>query len=186
MKAPPPFLGLTGPNSSGKGETAAYLATRHGYRLRSLSDVLREEAKRRGLEPVRGVLIPLGNELRHELGAGALAEMILQELKPLALVDSIRNPEEVAVLRRLPGFLLVAVDAPMALRFERSLSRARPGDPATIDEFRAREEQENSTNPAAQQLRATAALADVSLQNAGSLDALHAEVDRMIETLSRA
>ena len=43
----PPYLGLTGPNSSGKGEIAAYLQSRHGYVGVSLSDVLRDEAKQR-------------------------------------------------------------------------------------------------------------------------------------------
>jgi dephospho-CoA kinase len=176
----PPVIGLTGPNSSGKGVTADWLRERHGYRPHSLSDVLREEARRRGLEPVRGVLIPLGNELRRERGAGALAELVLPQLVPPALVDSIRNPEEVAVLRRVPGFVLVAIDAPIELRFTRSLERRRPGDPETVDDFRGREEQENTSDPAAQQLRATSALADVHLSNEGSLDDLRRQVDALI------
>ena len=177
---PLPYVGLTGPNSAGKGEVAEHLASAHGYHVHSLSDVLRAEARRRGLEPVRGVLIPLGNELRAARGPGALAEMILGELVPPALVDSIRNPEEVAVLRRLPGFMLIAVDASLELRFRRSLARQRPGDPATLDEFREREEQENSTDPAAQQLRATARLADHELRNDGTVADLHRAIDALI------
>ena len=180
----PPYLGLTGPNSSGKGEIAAYLQSRHGYVGVSLSDVLRDEAKQRGLEPVRGVLIPLGNELRAKLGPGALAELVLPRLKAPALVDSIRNPEEVTVLRRLPGFVLIGVDAPLPLRFERSLLRARPGDPSSLADFASREEQENSSDPKAQQLRATAALADEVVQNASSLHELHAAVDSLLARLS--
>jgi dephospho-CoA kinase len=179
---PPPVVGLTGPNSSGKGVTAEWLRDRWGYRVHSLSDVLREEARRRGLEPVRGVLIPLGNELRRDRGAGALAEIVLPQLAPPALVDSIRNPEEVAALRRIPGFLLIAIDAPLPLRFERSLERRRPGDPETVADFRLREDQENTTDPAAQQLRATASLADAILCNDGSLDDLRDQIDSFITT----
>lgn len=180
----PHFIGLTGPNASGKGEVAAYLERAHGYRPRSLSDVIRAEARRRGEEPTRGVLIPLGNELRAEHGPGALAELILPELEPPALIDSIRNPTEVEVLRRLEGFVLIAVAAPEDLRFERSLSRARPGDPQSLDEFRDRERQENSKDPAAQQLSATAALADVIVLNDSDLDQLAANLDALIDDLS--
>ena len=181
----PPYLGLTGPNSSGKGEIAAHLQSHHGYSAVSLSDVLRDEARQRGLDPVRGVLIPLGNELRARLGPGALAELVLPRLQPLTLVDSIRNPEEVAVLRRLPGFVLLGVEAPLPLRFERSLERARPGDPHSLAEFGAREEQENSSDPKAQQLRATAALADHVVSNAGTLGDLHDAVDMLLARLAR-
>ena len=181
--AMPPYIGLTGPNASGKGEVAAYLEKAHGYRARSLSDVLREEARRRGQEPTRGVLIPLGNELRQEHGPGALAELILPGLEPPALIDSIRNPTEVEVLRRLEGFVLLSVAAREDLRFERSLARQRPGDPATLEEFRAREAQENSKDPAAQQLSATAALADAVVENEGGLEELGAQLDRLLSDL---
>jgi dephospho-CoA kinase len=176
----PPVIGLTGPNSSGKGVTAERLQSVHGYVPTSLSDVLREEARRRGLEPVRAVLISLGNELRGRYGPGALAEMVLPLLHPPALVDSIRNPQEVAVLRRHPGFELWAVEAPVEVRFRRSLDRRRPGDPETLEEFIAREEQENSRDPRAQQLHATAALADRVLRNDGTLDQLRARVDELV------
>jgi dephospho-CoA kinase len=180
----PPVIGITGPNSSGKGETADILRAELGYVSHSLSDVLRKEARRRGLEPVRDVLIPLGNELRRFMGPGALAEMIIGELTPPALVDSIRNPAEVEVLRRVPGFVLLAIDAPVAVRHERSLRRARPGDPATLDEFIEKELRENSTDPAAQQLRATAALADAVVSNEGSIDDLRRAVLALVERFS--
>lgn len=178
----PPFVGLTGPNASGKGEVAAWLERRHGYRCRSLSDVIRDEARRRGREPVRAVLIALGTELREAHGPGALAELIVPRLEPPALVDSIRNPAEVEVLRRLPGFVLLAVDAPVELRFERCLERARPGDPQSLEDFRSREAEENTRNPAAQQLAATAELADAVVRNEGSLEELGAEVERVLRS----
>ncbi len=178
--APPRIIGLTGPNSSGKGETAAILQETFGYSRHSLSDVLRDEARRRGLEPVRDVLIPLGNELRRDHGAGVLATLVLPHLVPPALVDSIRSPAEVAVLRSLPGFVLIAVEAPLPLRFDRSLARARPGDALTMDEFQAKEARENTSDPAAQQLRATAELADVTISNEGTLDQLRARLMAII------
>ena len=182
--SPPPYLGLVGPNASGKGVTAQHLEAVHGYSLHSLSDVLRDECRRRGQEPVRGNLIELGNELRRLHGPCVLAERVLPRLVPPALVDSIRNPEEVAVLRRLPGFVLISIDSPPTVRFPRSLARRRHGDPGTLKEFIAREEQENSADPAAQQLRTTAALADHHVENDATLADLRARVDDLIARLS--
>jgi dephospho-CoA kinase len=88
------------------------------------------------------------------------------------------------VLRSVPRFVLVGVEAPAELRFERSRRRARPGDPETFEEFLARERQENSADPAGQQLAATFALADRVLVNDGNLDALRVRVDDLLAALS--
>lgn len=176
------IVGLTGPNAAGKGEVAAYLRSL-GFRVHSLSDVVREEAARRDLPPTRHHLIRIGNELRGEGGPGVLARRIVERLADRDVVDSIRNPAEVEVLRSLPGFVLVGVTASTELRFERSLARARPGDPTTIEEFRGREDQENRPGAHRQQLAATFALADHVLDNDGGLDALHAAVDALLERI---
>lgn len=173
------IIGLTGPNAAGKGEVARYLGN-VGYVIHSLSDVVREEAARQGFSPEREHLIRIGTELRVEGGAGVLAERLLGRLGSKDVVDSIRNPAEVAVLRRLPGFRLLGVTAPTELRFRRSLTRARPGDPETLESFRARERQENDPSPAGQQLDATLALADRVVANDGRIESLHAEVDRVL------
>ena len=151
-----------------------------GFAVHSLSDVVREEAAARGLPPERGHLIEIGNELRRRHGAGALAERIVPRLDGRDVVDSIRNPSEVQVLRRVPGFVLARVTASAATRFGRSVARARPGDPETLEAFRLREEQENATDPAGQQLDRTAALADVVLDNDGDRVALREAVERLL------
>jgi len=175
-------LGITGPNAAGKGEVSAYLASL-GFSQHSLSDIVREEAAARGLPPEREHLIRIGTLLREQGGPAVLAERLIPRLGGREVVDSIRNPGEVEALRRVPGFVLVGVTAPDRLRFERSRVRARPGDPATFEEFAAREAQENSANPAGQQLRASFALADHVLVNDADLTALHARVDALLRTL---
>ena len=173
-------LGVTGPNASGKGEVCRFLSA-HGFAVHSLSDVIRDEAARQGVPPEREHLIRLGNELRERGGSGVLARGILPKLDGPTVIDSIRNPEEVAVLRELPRFVLLGVHAPVELRFARSRERARPGDPQTLEAFVGREQQENSKDPAAQQLDATFALADETVENAGDLDRLYA---RIVEILA--
>ena len=173
-------LGLTGANAAGKGEAVAHLESR-GFRVHSLSDIVREEAARRGLPPEREHLIRIGNLLRETHGPGALARSILPRLGTRDAVDSIRNPAEVRELRSLPYFLLVGIRAPLELRFERSRGRARAGDPVTLQEFREREEQENSRDPNAQQLQATFGLADRVIDNGFGLAALRRAIDALLD-----
>jgi dephospho-CoA kinase len=175
-------LGVTGPNAAGKGEVSAYLKTR-GFAVHSLSDIVREEAAARNLAPEREHLIRVGTLLREQGGLGVLAERLIPRLGERDVVDSIRNPAEVATLRRVPGFVLVGVDAPETVRFARSRLRARPGDPESLPEFMAREQQENSANPAGQQLRATLDLADRIVDNNGDLDVLHRKIDDLLRDL---
>lgn len=152
---------------------AKFLAAR-GFSVHSLSDVVREAAAAAGLAPSRDHLIATGVRLRSEEGPGVLAARILPRLTGRAVVDSIRGPAEVAILRTLPAFVLVGVDAAMPLRFERSRLRGRLGDGSTLDEFARQEERENATAETGQQLRRTLALADRVLVNDGTIEDLHA------------
>lgn len=176
------IIGLTGPNAAGKGEVAALLVARR-MAYHSLSDVLREELSRRGVAPTRENLIAVGNELRATGGAGVLAELIRPRLTGRDVVDSIRNPAEVDVLRRIPGFLLLGVDAPMEVRFARAVARGRSGDGPTLEEFRAKEARENSPDRTRQQLAATFAMAARTVRNDGTLAQLAQRVDEILAEL---
>lgn len=153
-----------------------------GFSVHSLSDVVRAEATFLGLEHTRDNLIRIGVALRSSGGPGALALRVVPRLGARAVVDSIRHPGEVAVLRRLPRFVLLGVDAPLPLRFERSLRRGRVGDGSSLREFALQEARENSASEAGQQLLATLALADLRINNDGTIAVLHR---RIRETLRR-
>ena len=99
------------------------------------------------------------------------------------MVDSIRNPGEVDVLRTLPRFALLGVDAPQPLRFERSARRGRLGDGATLEEFARKEALENSETEAGQQLVRTLALADAVVINDGTIETLHVKVRDALRSL---
>lgn len=173
-------VGLTGPNAAGKGEAANYLVSR-GFVYHSLSDIIREEAASRGLPPTRENLIEIGNSLRRSGGAGVLAERTLPRLAGRDVVDSIRNPAEVEALRRDPDFLLLAVDAPLETRWARARARMRPGDGDSLEEFAAREARERGSDPAAQQIHRTIEMADLRVDNSGTLPDLHARVEEALE-----
>jgi dCMP deaminase len=179
------IIGLTGKNGAGKTEVSQYLVNR-GFEYHSLSDEIRREAEKRRVEVTRELLIGLGNELRTRFGAGVLAEGILSQLglDRNYVIDSIRNPAEVNVLKRRKDFVLMAVEAGQKTRFERSLERGREGAAGTLEQFVQEEARElESADPAAQQLVATRKLADVVIQNDGSLADLHAKLDQMLPAL---
>ena len=178
------ILGLSGLNGSGKGEVIRFLEAR-SFRSLSLSDVIREELKARGLEETRERMIELGTELRQAGGPGALAERLapLLESGHNYAIDSVRHPAEVEVLRaRTRDFKLIWTAADDALRLERIRARGRSGDPTTLEALRNLEGRElGGSNPAAQQLLAVRDLADFTVENDGSLEALHESVQRVLE-----
>ncbi len=176
------IVGLTGKFAAGKG-TVAELLKERGFVYHSLSDVLRDELRARGTPESRESLLALGNELRAADGPAALAIRIQAKLRDgrRHIVDSIRTPAEVEVLRQLPGFFLLGVDADPQVRFRRLRARARVGDPETFEHFAALEARESaSSNPASQQLHATWALADEIVDNGGTVETLHASVEAVL------
>ncbi len=179
------IIGLTGKNGAGKTEVSQYLVSR-GFEYHSLSDEIRKEVKKRGIEITRDVLTEVGNELRNQYGAGVLAERILAQLghERNYVVDSIRNPAEVQVLKRRKDFVLMAVQASEANRFERSRQRGRDAAPQTLEPFLREENRElRSVDPAGQQLIATEAMADKLLKNDGPVAELHRQLEQMLPSL---
>lgn len=169
------IIGLTGKNGAGKGEAAQFLQSL-GFRYYSLSDAVREEVAKRGLPITRDNLVVVANELRTNFGPDILAKRIMQKLHPgqKYVIDSIRNPAEVAALRSHKNFVLVAVVADPKTRFERIKTRARENDPITYEGFLAAEAREaESADPNRQQLNRTEELADVQITNDGMLAELH-------------
>lgn len=144
------FVGVTGLPGAGKGafiDLLRPLLAERGIETRyySLSDQLREEARRRELPVERPVLRAIANQLRQEHGSGVLSLMVVRQMRqdlsalpagtPLVvIVDSIRNPEEVRALRGELGgqFVLVAVEAPLEVLVQRLASRARYDEPEEI------------------------------------------------------
>jgi dephospho-CoA kinase len=178
-RAKPALIGLTGTNSAGKGETAAILGTR-GYAYLSLSDVLREELAARGLAASRDNLIAVGNEIRGRFGPDVLARRTMAKVRGPSVIDSIRNPREVEYLRRQEGFVLIAVDAPIEVRFARAKARGRDESAATLEEFRAKEEIEMAGGETDQQLAGCMAMADRLVVNDGSLEDLRRKVEECL------
>ncbi|HUU38382.1 MAG TPA: AAA family ATPase [Candidatus Desulfaltia sp.] len=173
------LIGLTGTNGAGKGEVASYLMKK-GYAYVSLSDEIRADLRRRGKESTRDELIAAGNALRRRYGADILARRAMKKVKNRTVIDSIRNAREVAFLRRQDDFILVAVDAPAELRYARAQKRGRAESASTVEEFIAKEKEEMTGGRSGQQLRRCLNLADVTIINDGTLEALHRRIEERL------
>jgi dephospho-CoA kinase len=170
----------------------------HGCRYLSLSDELRADLHKRGLEPTRDNLIVGGRRLRAEGGPGVLARLVLERIaqergenaqraEPITAyaVDSVRTPGEVALLRGAEGFVLLEVVAAIDARYARVMDRGRLGDAADFAEFVRQEKAElDSKDAAAQQLNATASLADLRVHNDGTPADLDAALAALFPHLS--
>jgi|TARA_Y100000310_G_scaffold136711_1_gene135561 dephospho-CoA kinase len=185
------IIGLTGKNASGKGEFANYLKTK-GFVYFSLSDVVREEATKLGLEHSRDNLIKLGNELRQNHGSNYLAQKINNKIKEQLknnnknfAIDSIRSPYEAKELMKNENFTLVGIEAPIKLRFERLRRRNRIGDAKTLEEFKRQEERENLNNAANQQLDETFKLAEKIIVNDRTFEELHKKIDSLLDQIQK-
>lgn len=174
------IIGLTGNLCAGKGEIASYLKSL-GFFYCSLSDVLREEADKSNIQKTRENLIVLGNKLRREYGNGILSERIKKIIpsEKNVIVDSIRNPEEVKELKKLPGFVLVGVDALEETRFARMLARDRPGDPKTLEGFR--KISEDLAIEHGQQVQKCIRMADCMVINNVPIEQLHKKIDKLLK-----
>ena len=149
----------------------------------------------RGLAPDRDVLREIGHELRLKHGSDILSRKILDRVAfdvrqgqqaAVTIVDAIRNPAEVRVLRDSlsDDFALVSIEAAGEAIISRIRARARAGDVLDDDELARRvlaaemglNEPEHGHN-----IADCIAMADVHIVNDGSLPELKERVNRFVD-----
>jgi dephospho-CoA kinase len=177
------IIGLTGTNGAGKDTVADYFKEK-GFAYFSLSDEVRAECDLRGLPKDRDTMQRVANEMRGNLGADILAKMVLEKIHlgniKNALVVSIRNPHEVEAFKAFGNFIMLAVDAPAELRYQRISSRGRTDDAVTFEKFVSQEEFERHGSPTGQQLDAVIKMANHVLINDGTREELYQKVEKIL------
>jgi len=182
------IIGLTGSYCSGKDTVAEYIVKERGFFHYSLSDVIRDEMKKDGLEPTRENLIVYGTNLRSNYGNGVLAKIVLEKMSAGQnyCITSIRHPDEVSELKKRKDFVLINVDAPHKIRFQRMQKRKRAGDPETFEKFLELEKMESQSSGSGQQLVKTARLADINFINdSNDIAVLKNTVDEILKQLQK-
>ena len=174
-------VGLIGTNGSGKSTACAYLKEK-GFYVISLSDIVRESARAQGLPLTRENLISTGNAMKSLNGLDCLARQALSEApsdQPVVF-DSIRHPLESEFLKS-EGVLLLGIDAPIELRFERIQGRNGSTDHLNFQRFQELDEREQKGQSSGQNIQKTIEACDAVFQNTGSLEELHLWLDGQLE-----
>ncbi len=190
------LIGLSGTNGSGKDTVGQMLAERHGWLFVSVSDFLREEARKRNQPIEREVLREIGAEWRRKYGLGVLVDKAVELFnkspgKYAGLVAvPMRNVGEAQKIKDLGG-RLVWVDADPKVRYERIISRNRGAeDEKTIQQFLAEEKAEmtnNSGDNAVPDMAGVKKLADIFIENNGSdIEALKDQAENTLRGIIQA
>lgn len=169
------LIGISGTNGSGKDTIGEMLAERHGWLFVSVADMLRDEAKRRGVPIEREELRKISTEWRREFGLGVLVDKAVEQFKDSSkkykglVVVPMRNPGEGQRVKDLGG-PLVWVDADPKVRYERIRKRQRSSeDKKTFEQFLAEEqaEMQHSGDQATLSMSGVKAKADIFIENNG-------------------
>jgi dephospho-CoA kinase len=174
------FVGMPG---AGKSE-ASTVARSMKIPVVSMGDVVREEAARRGLPPMDENTGGTGTALRRDYGMDAIAKRCVPKIRAqredVLVIDGTRNIEEVNYFKKQFGidFKLISINAPFDLRFERVKKRARSDDMTGIEELKRRDEREKGWG-----LDKAMELADITLNNTGSLEKFREEIRKLLGTV---
>lgn len=177
------IIGIVGENASGKDELAHYVEKMHGGEVISTGNIVRELAEQENIEPTRDNLHQLSERYLEQEGRDFFARKVIDKVESsnaeTIAVTGVRTPEDAQKLRkRFDGdFILAHVDVshPFA-RFERSQERKSERDPGDFDEFKEQDREERQLFD----LDETIKMADVRLNNDGTVEAFHKEIDEKL------
>jgi len=172
------IIGLTGSMGCGKGEIVKVLE-KQGFEYITLSAMVREEAKKRGIEEEREKLMEVGNSMRKAEGAGVLGKRALEKIKNSEgkkwVIDGIRNPAEIEAIKEGDDVHIVGVYANKDLLVERILGRGRESDPTKTEEIIKKIERELGVGEPedGQQVEKCLENTDIVIRNEGTLEELN-------------
>ena len=135
-----------------------------GFDKITMGDAVREEAKRRNIEPTGANLGKIMIDLREKNGPGAVAELIkdgIQNSKSdVILVDGVRSLAEVNVLKKIGTVKVLAIHASGDTRYKFLTVRGRSDAPADHEDFTQRDSREIGVG-----MSESIALADETISN---------------------
>jgi dephospho-CoA kinase len=177
------ILGLTGMPGAGKG-IVREIFQKMGYVVVVMGDAVREESKRRNLEPTPENLGIIMLELRKDEGPAAIAKRCIpkmEKIKDRIVVEGIRSLYEVDEFKKhFPNFTLIAIHASPETRFQRLFKRNRSDDPKEWETFMERDFRELGVG-----IGAAIATSDHMITNEGSKVQLQKKTRKVLKEISR-
>lgn len=182
-------IGITGTIGSGKEYIKELIKKNFDSYDVSLSGAIMKMMKNKGIK--RKDLQDMGNQIRQKYGAHLLAKVSTEFMpkdKPVMIVDGIRNPAEAEWLKKTykNNFILIGIDAPQEMRFDRVQKRARPLDPKTLEEFVALDERDQGKGEPeyGQNVKKCLGMADISINNDGNESEIKAKMQDLFSRIS--
>ncbi|MBI5733744.1 MAG: hypothetical protein HY973_02255 [Candidatus Kerfeldbacteria bacterium] len=175
------MLVFVGEKLSGKEKSARYLIKKHRFVGLRFSKILVDILRRLRLPVTRLNEAQLVGALRERFGGGVLAAVIKTEITKKHLkrvvVDGLRHPAEYDILKRLPGFKLIYLTAPLLVRYRRALARREKvgENKFTLNEFKNEE-----TLPTELFIKRLGKKAEVKLINDSTFDKLYQQIEQKI------
>jgi len=174
-------IGLAGMPGAGKA-TVRKMLKRMGYAAVGMGDEVREEARRRRLEPTPENIGMVMLKLREEEGLEVVAKRCIPKIEKakenVVIVDGIRSLNEVSEFKKhFPNFNLLAIHASPETRFQRLFRRKRSDDPKSWKTFAERDLRELSVG-----LGHVIAMADRLIINEGTKAQLRRKVCAVLES----
>ncbi len=169
------IIGLTGSMGCGKGVVVEILEEM-GFEYITLSMMVREEARLRGVEEEREKMMEVGNSMRAAEGAGVLAKRALKKIatsdNPNWVVDGIRNPAEIDALREADDVHVFGIETNHEILVERIMERGRESDATERDAILHKIEREwgQGEPEDGQQVGKCMAKVDYTVDNNGTLE----------------
>lgn len=173
----------------GKDTAAKYLAEEKSFNSVSTGDIIRKEMIKKNIpiEPRSNIRL-FAEKVRKQYGnqypANIAAEIISCVLD--TVVSGPRNMAEINLFRNKFGkeFILVAIDAPIKMRYKRAMSnlRGRPGDNISFEQFKIDEDIER-TGSGAHELDKVMEDANHWIKNDGSEKRFYRKIDCLLKRI---
>ncbi len=164
---------------AGSGKTTAIEAIRDLGLVVTMGDVVRNEAKKRNLEPSGKNIGRMAKELREKEGPGIIAEKCVDLIKNkderVIIVDGVRSISEVNVFRQFWKFPIIAIIVSEQERFNRLFERGRSDDPKNLNDLKERDKREIQFG-----LKEVIENADYKIQNNSTIEDLKKKTRNLI------
>jgi len=169
----PQIIGLAGTFAAGKDTISDALERDFEYHHISTGDMVREVARVRHNSIERPILYQTAADLRCEEGPGAMVIEALKHPERPIIVTGLRSLGEAKEIKKAGG-LLVFVDAPIEIRYQRMQSRARDEEARlSLEAFEAFEKTEmySGESDSDFNIRGIGEIADVVIDSSRELEA---------------